>query len=154
MYEKEDPNEVLDLLVKNEEAIERLYTDYAAKFPDTDELWQNLAAEEKSHAESIKKLQNKNLSFNRGRFKSAAVRNFTAYIEDKIKYSNNPGISLINALSTAVDIEESLIEHRFFEVFPADSPDLHQTLNKLEEATQTHAARLREKLAQERKGVK
>lgn len=45
---------------------------------------------------------------------------------------------LMDALSTALQLEEGLIENKYFEVFDGDSADTVHTLTMLAQATQTH----------------
>jgi DNA-binding protein len=56
------------------------------------------------------------------------------------------GRKLVNALSIALYVEESMMEKNYFEIINGDSEELKQTLRKLTGATQIHIARVRETL--------
>ena len=63
--------------------------------------------------------------------------------------------SLINALSVALSIEESMIERKFFDVFETDSAELRDVLLNLAAETKRHreqVRKLRDELAQSASG--
>lgn len=147
-------SEVIEAMAKNEEAVSRLYQAYADKFPAQKAFWAGLAADEMTHAAWIRGLQAKmregSLSINRDRFKIQPVRGFTAYLERESATVREPGMAPINALSTALYIEESIIEQRFFEVFAADAPELKRILADLANSTKAHLERVREEWGKQR----
>lgn len=151
---KANASEVLEAMAKNEEAVSRLYQAYADKFPAQKGFWAGLAADEMTHAGWIRGLQTKmregSISISRDRFKVQPVRGFTAYLERESASAREPGLSPINALSTALYIEESIIEQRFFEVFVPDAPELKRVLADLAAATKTHLEKVREEWSKQR----
>ncbi len=138
-----DQNGIIELLAGSEETIGRLYAAYAQKFPVMAEFWQGLADDEHSHAlwiRSLKeKLKGRELFIKPERFKPAAILSFVKHTEKEITDAGKPGYQLINALSMAFFIEESLIEKKYFEAFAADSAELTDLLHRLEAATRKHA---------------
>lgn len=147
-------SEVIEAMARNEETISRLYQAYAGKFPAHKEFWSGLAAEETSHAAWLRSLIGKmregSLAINRDRFRLQPVRAFSGYLDRELATASEPGLSPINALSTALYIEESIIEQRYFEVFVPDAPELKRVLSDLAAATKTHLEKVREEWGKQR----
>jgi rubrerythrin len=143
---KNKENGAIELLAQNEEAIGRLYSAYAVKFPDFKNLWLGLADEENTHASWIRGLRKKAaegaLVLKTDRFKSAAILTFLKHTESEIAAVSG-GLQIINALSVAYYIEQSLIERKYFEAFETDSAILKRLLSDLEAATMRHSQLLK-----------
>ncbi|MDM7998977.1 MAG: hypothetical protein QUS33_02970 [Dehalococcoidia bacterium] len=147
-------SEVIEAMAKNEEAISRLYQAYAGKFPSQKDFWSGLAADETTHAAWLRgllgKMREGSLSISRDRFRLQPVRAFSSYLERELASVREPGLSPINALSTALYIEESIIEQRYFEVFVPDAPELKRVLSDLASATKIHLEKVREEWGKQR----
>jgi hypothetical protein len=158
METKNIRDEIIELLAGSEETIGKLYTTYANRFHETEPFWKSLAEDERNHAIWIRSLKaksgNNKLIFNPDRFRSAAIKTFINHTEKEIIEAGKPGYQLINALSMAYFIEDSLIEKKYFEVFEADSVELKGLLNKLESATKKHALQVKEARDKYNKQVK
>ena len=143
---------IIDKLATNEESIAELYKGYADAFPDLREFWSSLANEEVGHASCIRSLGRQigtpSLFMDEDRFNATAIQTFTDYLDRELSRLSPEEISLIEALSITLYIEESLIESRFFEVFKADSAELQHTLAKLRDETLAHRNRAKETLEQ------
>lgn len=141
-------------MAKNEEAVSRLYQAYAEKFPTKKQFWTDLAADELTHAGWIRTLEAKyregSLNFNRDRFKIQPVRGFSNYLERELTNSRDPRMSVINALSTALYIEESVLENKYFEAVQTDTPELKRILNELATSTRTHLEKIRKEWEKQR----
>ena len=85
---KENQINVIEMLARNEEAISRLYTAYADKFPDYKNFWSDLADEEIEHSSWLRGLspqfQEDSIYFNEGRFKPEAIQTFLNYLEREL----------------------------------------------------------------------
>jgi hypothetical protein len=140
-------NDEIELLAQNEETLSRLYQVYASRFSEYKEFWMELAGEEKNHAAWIRTFGQRASEglglIKRKRFKAAAIKSFLNHTEKEIENAKAPEYQSINALSVAHYIEESLIERRYFEVFESDSAELKKLLQDLDEATRTHAAKIK-----------
>jgi rubrerythrin len=143
----------LDVLVKLadlERNVGMLYEAYAELFPRYREFWLGLAVEEKQHENWVHDLQSyvvqSGAKLNANRFNVIAIQSFIKYLNDESVKAKKREISLINALSVSKYIEESLIEHKFFEVAQGDSAELKQLLSGLANATQAHNEKIREAL--------
>ncbi len=137
---------VLEALVKNEEAISRLYEVFSRQFQNIGDFWEQLALEELSHARAIRSLypriKDGSIGFNPDRFKMQAIEYFHSYVQELIMKTE--GRDLVWAFSVAVDVERSLLESQFFSVFEADSKELRDILNKLAEDTRRHFKNIKE----------
>ena len=136
---------ILDKLAEVEESVGRLYSAYAALFPDYGQFWSGLVEEEKQHAIWVRELRSyivKGMAkFSENRFNIFAIQTYINYLKDELEKAK--GRVSINALSIALYIEESLIEQKYFEIVDGDSQELKQTLNNLANATQSHIQRVR-----------
>ena len=137
-----DSETVCEMLAQNEERLSRLYGVYAEKFPKYRDLWNGLAEEETEHAAWIRKLaswvKEGGIDINAERFNISAIRTFSNYIDKELTNAKTSNVSSINALVIASYIEDSIIEHNYFEVFEGDSLELRNTLNDLANETNKH----------------
>ncbi len=149
--DKERQTRILEALAQNEEKVSALYQAYAGKFPDRRDFWEGLAIDETAHASWIKGLfesiDNNTLFFDENRFSLQAIRTFTDYLEEKLRYTGQKDISFVEALSTALDIEDALIENKWFEFFETDSAKAKNYIQRLREALTVHRAKIAEALA-------
>ncbi len=153
-------DDTIELLAQNEETLRRLYEIYADNFPRHKELWMGLADEEKDHAAWIRSFGQKAREgkglINTDRFKAATIRTFLNHTEKEIEKAKGPDYQSINALSVAHYIEESLIEHKYFEVFETDSTELKHLLQNLAVATKKHTQTIKTAwdTEKQRRGIK
>jgi rubrerythrin len=144
---KENQINVIEMLARNEEALSRLYRAYADKFPDYKDFWSDLADEEIEHSNWLRglcpKIQEDSIYFNEGRFKPEAIQTFLNYLERELAKAREQEMLLINALSTALYIEEALIERKYFEVIEGDSVGLKHVLLDSAAAEESHVDRVR-----------
>ena len=144
---KENQINVIEMLARNEEAISRLYTAYADKFPDYKDFWSDLANEEIGHSNWLRglspQIREDSIYFNEGRFKPGAIQTFLNYLERELAKAREQKMLLVNALSTALYIEEALIERKYFEVIEGDSAGMKHILLDLAAATENHIDRVR-----------
>lgn len=137
---------VIELLAECEIMIGRLYKEYAQKFLDWKDFWSRLSAEEREHANWILKLRSKikegSVYFEDDRFNKEAIKTSLKYLNNKLSEAQMQNISLTKALSTARDIENGLIEKKFFEVFEGDPVKLKHVLLNLATSTKEHYNRI------------
>jgi hypothetical protein len=139
--------EALDMLREHEKAIGRLYVTYAHRFPQDCDFWLGLSQEEDQHAQWIELLHSKieeelsGLIVNR--FPTVAISHSISYINRLIESANRPSLTPVNALSVALDIEQALLENRYFEVFESDSAEIKRVLELLSQGTKAHLERVR-----------
>lgn len=132
----------LDLLKDHEKAIGRLYAAYARRFPADREFWLGLSREEQQHANWVQSLRSRieddPASLVVSRFPTKTIELSLAYVNRLIEASDASSLTRVNALSVALDLERALLEHRYFEVFSSEDPQIRRTLQLLRQSTQTH----------------
>jgi hypothetical protein len=142
------PGELLEAMKEHEQALARLYGLYADKYPDYKDFWTSLALEENQLAAWLDKLwieiENGSEDIIVERFPVGAVQHSTEYVKKLEDTANQPDFILVNALSTALRLEEALMENKFFEVCEGDSVKTKRTLNLLARSTQEHCRKVRE----------
>jgi rubrerythrin len=130
------------LLREHEKAIGRLYAAYAHRFPRDREFWLGLAREEQQHAQWVESLQARveedPSSLAVDRFPTGTIELSLAYVNRLTENAGDPHLTRANALSIALDLERALLEHRYFEVFAGNDPQIQRTLQLLRQCTQTH----------------
>lgn len=140
---------IIELLAEHEKIISSLYIEYSQNFPVQRDFWLNLAREEIEHAEWIERLKakagEKKLYFNEKRFNEEAIRTSIEYIRGQKVRAQEEEITPKKALSIARDIENGLIEKKFFEVFKPDYKEIKQVFKDLANATHEHYNRIVEK---------
>ena len=99
------------------------------------------------HASWIKKLQKRvedgSEQFFVDRFPLDAVNFSIQHLKRRIDESQTPDLKIIKALSVAVDIEQALIESKYFEVSVDDSDFTKSVLAQLAKSTQEHLQYIR-----------
>ncbi len=136
------PDKILEAMKEHELALAELYEVYADKFPAYKDFWTKFSREEYQHADWINTLQTRieesNEDFVVERFPIGAVEHSTEYVKKLTNTTRQSDMLLINALSTAVHLEQALIEKKYFEVFEGDSLSIKKTLSLLAQSTQKH----------------
>ncbi|GEM_PF-431845 len=140
----------LGLLRAHELALGRLYRTYAETFPQHRDLWTRLSQEEQEHADWIDALRLKVEEESSGlvvdRFPAAAIEHSIDYVNRLIDRAHHGNLTAVNALANALDLENALIENRYFEVFAGDSAQIKRTLSDLARSTHTHHEQVRRAL--------
>jgi hypothetical protein len=143
-------SDLIEKLASNEEHVARLYNGYAEAFPILIGFWSSLATDEVKHASWIKNLgsktETKRIFADENRFNIFAIQAFMDYLDKELAKLKEQEVSLIEALSTTLYIEQSLIESKVFEVFKTDSVEFEHTLTKLRDDTLVHCNRAKEQL--------
>jgi len=140
------PGTILEAMKEHELAIAHLYEVYAEVFPECEDLWAGLSMEELQHAKWIDALdanvQNNTEDVVVERFRIGAIEHSIQYIKQQAATAYQPDFILINALSTALQLERALLENKYFEVFEGDSASTRRTLALLAESTHAHYKKL------------
>ncbi len=135
-------------LAENEETLGKLYHSYATKFPDYHEFWQELVTAEARHANWIRQIQaeavKERLLIKPYRFNVVAVQNQIKHIEDEMKKAAQPGYTITNALSAALNFETSLLESKYFEIVDSFPLEMKKIFSDITEDTQSHVTKVRE----------
>jgi hypothetical protein len=120
--------ELIIKLIDNEIAMSRLYRQYAVSFPEDASLWNGLCYQELLHAESIMQL---NQWIREGKISKGMTSLTQSAVTASIDFINSVRIrceqgdlSQVKAYALEFDIENSLIEKRFFSVFALEKPEV------------------------------
>jgi hypothetical protein len=146
MKATQEAETIVDALKEHEQAVARLYEVYAERFPEYEEFWTELAHEEIQHASWLvilrDRIKRSDENFVLERFPIATIESSIGHVTQLAEQASQSDFLLTDALSTALQLEEGLIENRYFEAFDGDSTDTVHTLTMLAQATQTHYERL------------
>jgi hypothetical protein len=120
-----------------------MYVAFSHAYPLHNNLWNRLIAEEKQHAEAIRKLygltyQGKVL-FDEGTIQHAAVQSIIDYIKSISDSARNKKYSDKQIVSLSLDIEKSLLEKKLFDHFKVSS-EFADVLKTLQEGSEAHAS--------------
>ena len=153
MESHENEVKVIELLIQHEEAIRELYLAYANKFMDLEEFWFGIAQDEKKHAEWIRgvlgKMQEGPVRFNADLFKNDAVQDSLDFVKKLTMEADGDDLTLVDALKHAFDLEKTMIEEKFFEIFEGIPADLATVLKSLIEGTKYHVEIIEKELTRE-----
>ena len=144
--------QIIDQMAKNEILVSVLYKIYAEKFPEQKEFWSNISNDETVHAQWLNAyigdvVKNK-IYINKDRFSLGPAVDFSNFIQKHIDEAKNATIDLIKALAISYDLENSMLEHRYFEIYESDSVELKHVFENLRLATSKHAKSVRDMLDQ------
>jgi len=141
-------------LIENEELLSILYKKYSDIFKSDTQFWIEISKDEIVHASWISELDNKigkdGIIINDDRFQIEAIINFGKYVQQNIDAVDIETISPINALSIAMDIENSMLERDIFKIYETDNDELKAVLNKLKKSTEIHYSEVKQRWEEER----
>lgn len=149
-----DQLETIGLMAAHESAIADLYEAYAQKFPEQAEFFHSLVAEEREHARSIvgfaEKARSGAARVNPDRFSSREILTSLDNVRQQLREAERRrDIPLVEILSACADLEDSLLERRYFEILEGDGAELRQLLETLAGETEAHRDKVRQALAQQ-----
>jgi len=144
---------LLELLEQLELEISNLYKLFAEKFPCYHELWNDLSDEEFKHATHIKKLatlaKEGKIHFDEKMTKTFTVQAVINDIKTKYQKTKDNQYPLINALSFSHSLEQSIIEHKFYDFFSSSDADIMLIINSIKEDTTSHSSIVKKALDEE-----
>lgn len=152
----EDRAAFFALLKQHEEGLNELYSAYAERFPHQREFWSQLSEEELVHAGQVSLIQEQ-LNANKAvytpcKLRTGAIESSLEYIYSQTAEARTGRILLINALSVALDLEQAIIEKKYFEAVDGDSVEMKLILEDLAEQSKEHIAKVRKAWEQHRHG--
>lgn len=143
---KQQIDELIQPLIKYELSIATLYETFASVLPESKNTWMAFADEERLHAQWINglytHLKNGKISPEQTKFTVQSVKTAIYYIETQVAKAQKEKIDLKQALTIAVNIENSLLESAIFRVFKLNIPEAQKIRLRLIEATKSHIDRL------------
>jgi len=146
MYTSGSEQNISEVMASIEELISKHYFAYARKFPEHQEFWDSIAAEEIEHAKWIRDLysqsQEGRFSFNEKRFNKQSLLEFVNRLESMLRNFEAKAQTHKDALKNSANLESMLLEKEFFSIFESDFPELKDVLKRLAVATQNHRFKL------------
>lgn len=143
----------IDALVKIEETLAEIYRLFAKRFPAHRELWSRLAEDELDHAGWIRDLYGRveggTVSLKEEGFRLEGIQDFLQYAQERLKEAHEEKLPFMHALDMALDLESSLLERKFYQIFEADSEAIQQAFEDMDRQIREHAGRIRKALAHE-----
>jgi len=154
----ENVPDVLDLLIRNELAIKRLYEAFAALFPERQSFWRRIAGDEARHAHWLETLQGQP-AFRRwflsgSRLRPQAIEASIGYVGAQTEKARLGGFTLLEALSVSTDLEAALLEKQFTKMRGSAPPQIRSILTDLETETGQHQQTLAEALDAEKRQLR
>jgi hypothetical protein len=138
----------LNHLMQYEDGMARLYALFADYFYESSPFWLALHDEEREHFEMMETMRmhaaEGKLTFSFDRLSAPAVYEALLYFKACFALAQRGPMPMTQAYSMALDLEDSLIERRIFEIADGDSPELAATLEMLADTYRRHARRLRD----------
>lgn len=145
MSTKEENFEIIELLAFHEEAIGNLYSVLKVYFHEM-EIWEFLSNEEFKHAEWIRSILDNvhegSVKFDKRHF---SVENISQSIESIVDFRlkvEKKGVKLLEVISFAKNIENSIIERKMFDCFWSDHTGIQKVLDDLKADTESHKVTL------------
>jgi hypothetical protein len=136
----------IELMQRLEDSVAQLYEIYARKFPDYANFWMTLALQENMHADLIRGLgamvSSGTIAFKEDRFSIEQLQQAFDNLQHELQIARQTDYSLSKATAIALNLEESLIEKSFFEIFESDSQEMKDVFADLARDTQEHIKKL------------
>lgn len=131
-----DQKELVELFVRQEFLIGKLYKLFSFRFPAYKEFWTEMATEEHLHASWIKRLTERDptdkFKFSQGELRSNDLASSIESIEGLIAgVKNNREFSITQAVSMALHLEKALWEKNVFQCFEGDSDEVRKIMDTL-----------------------
>jgi len=138
---------IAELLASHEEAIGNLYKEFAEKFGGMKDFWTKLSAEETQHAYWLRRLnariEKEGCGYiNTEQFRSEAVEESLRKINKKLEELRQSDIFLKDVLEFAMQLEESILENKYFDLFVGDIAEIKQVQYCLAEVVDEHRERI------------
>lgn len=132
----------IETVARFEEVIGALYSAYAWLFPDYADLWSGLSMAEKGHAKLVRELRDTRLgvSISEGRVNLPIrlVETSTAMVKQALVNAWAGNVCILDALCTASDIENALIERQFYQTIETDDVEAEKRITNIITGTEAH----------------
>jgi len=142
----EENKTLLSLLILHEIGLRTLYRRYSEKFPELETFWLEMSEEESEHVKMLQELDT-NLKLlpvsERGRFNVQALKIAMGFVRQQIKGADQVS-SIKEALSIALDFENTALEKGFFSAFERKTALAEQIFADIREHTLVHYNKLKE----------
>jgi hypothetical protein len=142
-----DQKELVELFVRQEFLIGKLYKLFSFRYPEYKDFWTEMAAEEHLHASWIKRLTERDptdkFKFSQGELRSKSLALSIESLEDLIcGVKNNREFPLTQAVSMALHLEKALWEKKVFQCFEGDSDEVRKIMDSLNLGQEIHIKKI------------
>jgi hypothetical protein len=147
MYINSDQKKLVELFVRQEFLIGKLYKLFSFRYPEYKVFWTEMATEEHLHASWIKRLTERDptnkFKFSQGELRSNDLDSSIKSIEDLIGgVKNNREFSITQAVSVALHLEKALWEKKVFQCFEGDSDEVRKIMDSLNLEQEVHIKKI------------
>ena len=137
-----DERQTVEMLADAEEKIGEIYAIFAGWFPHDGAFWERLRREEAAHARWVRELLPLvvagQVTFRESRLGTPAFALFHDYLVQHLRELKAAPLSETAALAVAVDIESTLVEKSFYDVFTSEDPESARLLALLSKSAEAH----------------
>jgi hypothetical protein len=142
-----DQKKLVELFVRQEFIIGKLYKLFSFRYPEYKDFWIEMAKEEHLHASWIRRLTERDptnkFKFSQGELRANTLASSIESIEGLIagvKYNREFTIS--QAVSMALHLEKALWEQKVFQCFEGDSDEVRKILDSLNLEQKNHIMKM------------
>lgn len=137
-----DANELIQEIRSHELILAKMYKQFSKTHPHHCQFWSQLAHEEAMHAKWIKSLgqhyENAIIGLTEIKVSHQAIQTSISHPERQTEASKNGNLSLLNAVTVALDIEKSMIDKKIFDIFDLAGAKNGRIRANLEKETTRH----------------
>ena len=142
-----EQKELIELFVRQEFIIGKLYKLFSFRFPEYTVFWTDMAKEEHLHASWIKRLAERDptnkFKFSQGELRANRIAASIESIEGLIAgVKNNRKFTINQAVSMALHLEKALWEQEVFQCFEGDSDEVRKILDSLNVEQEIHIKKI------------
>jgi hypothetical protein len=139
-----DERSLVDIFEDNELKVSILYKLYSQKIPKHKKFWKKISDEEVMHAREIHhSLRKEKECFKESKFSRGIIKYINNFLEEKIIEAKQKKLAHAEAISTALRIEQSMLEEKCFDIFIPKNITVKEVLEKLNKDTKRHVEQLR-----------
>jgi hypothetical protein len=142
-----DQKELVELFVKQEFLIGKLYKLFSFRYPVYKDFWTEMASEEHLHASWLKRFTERDptniFKFSQGELRVGTLASSIESIEELIAgVKGNSEFTITQAVSIALHLEKALWEQKVFQCFEGDSDEVRKILDSLNVEQKIHIAKM------------
>jgi len=146
---------IITQLAECEDMVGRIYAAYAKHFPDLEDFWLDLSRDEMEHGRLVRFLgdgiASGITSFTAVEIKPQSVQMFFSYLHSQAARAETETMTLVAALSIALNIEKSILEADYFTYFKGSSIMTANAIRQLLEETKRHRDAVQKKWEEHRR---
>ena len=142
-----DQKELVELFVRQEFLIGKLYKLFSFRYPEHKDFWTEMAMEEHVHASWIRRLTERDptdkFNFAQGELRSNDLASSIKSMEGLIGgVKNNREFTITQAVSMAIHLENARWEQKVFQCFEGDSDEVRRIMDTLNLEQELHIKKI------------